>query len=253
MMQVKHPLLFTAVLLLFCFSATGQNRTADGISYVVLSEGSGNRPQIGHEVKCHYVVSDANGNVLWSTRKNIDAPDFITLGQAKSEMGRVRDNCFALMPRGSRYRFEFPKAMMDSEKAADLPGDYITYDIEVLDFATPKPSGVALFREIRREEGLSAALDKLQALCDARSQSYALREPDINRLGYELLSAGEKDAAIAVFRMNISLNPNSFNAYDSLGDAYLAKGEKAQAKASFERALQINPQFEAAREKLQNL
>ena len=253
MMQVKHPLLFTAVLLFFCFSAAGQNQTVDGVSYVILREGSGNRPQMGHEVKCHYVVSDANGNVLWSTRSDINAPDFITLGEARSEMGRVRDNCFVLMPRGSRYRFEFPKAMMDSQKAADLPGDYITYDIEVLDFATPKPSGVALFRRIRQEDGLSAALDKLQALCDARSQSFVLREADINRLGYELLGAGEKDAAIAVFLMNINLNPNSSNAYDSLGDAYVAKGDKAQARASFEKALQINPDFEAAREKLRNL
>lgn len=252
-MQVKHPLLFIVVSLSLCFSAAGQNRTLDGISYVVLREGSGSRPQMGHEVKCHYVVSDANGNVLWSTRNSINAPDFITLGEAGSEMGRVRDNCFALMPKGSRYRFEFPKAMMDSEKAADLPGDYITYEIEVLDFAAPKPSGVALFRQIRLENGLTAALNKLQELCDARSQSYALREPDINRLGYELLVAGENDAAISVFLMNISLNPNSYNAYDSLGDAYLAKGDKAQAKASFERALKINPGFEAAREKLQNL
>lgn len=252
-MQVKFPLLFTAVLLFFCFSAAGQNRTVDGISYVILREGSGNRPQMGHEVKCHYVVSDANGRVLWSTHSNISTPDFITLGEAKSEMGRVRDNCFILMQRGSHYRFEFPKAMMDSEKAADLPGDYITYEIEVLDFASPKPSGVALFRQIKQENGLSAALDKLQELCDSRSPDYALREAEINRLGYELLGAGEKDAAIVVFQMNISLNPNSFNAYDSLGDAYVDKGDKVQARASFQKALQINPRFEAAREKLQNL
>ena len=251
-MQVKRPLLFSALIFVISFSAFSQNKTPHGISYQILKEGSGTYPEEGQEVKCHYVVSDADGNVIWSTRA-INAPDFIRLGEAKSEMGKARDNCFTVMQKGSKYRFEFPKAMLDNPQAANLPGNFITYEIELLDFDAPKPSGVALFQKIKKEEGLKAALDRMENLCTSQSSRYALREGDLNRLGYQLLSTKEIEAAITIFQINVNLHPLSFNAYDSLGDAFASKGDKVQARVSFEKAIQINPDFETAKEKLRNL
>lgn len=251
-MQVKSPLLLFVLFLFASLPAKSQDQTPDGIPYAVLQRGAGPHPQMGQEVKCHYVVSDANGTVLWSTR-SVNAPDYIVLGEKKSSMARARDNCFLLMQKGSRYRFDFPKAMLETPQAADLPGAYITYDIEVLGFGAPKPSGVQRFRQIQQEQGLQAGLNTLEQMVAAHPGSYALREAELNRLGYELLQSKEISAAIRIFEMNVRLYPASFNAYDSLGDAYVAQGNKVEAKNCFEKALELNPQYDAARQKLSNL
>ncbi|MBK8417036.1 MAG: hypothetical protein IPL22_22480 [Bacteroidetes bacterium] len=49
------------------------------------------------------------------------------------------------------------------------------------------------------------------------------------RNGYEQLSQNKFDEAIWIFTINSIANPNSFNAYDSLGEAYMNKGDKISA------------------------
>ncbi len=251
-MSKRSSLYLVLIFLLTAAIVSGQ-KTSDGISYVVLKEGSGASPRMGQEVKCHYLVKDINGNVLWSTR-SMNMPEHIVLGEKNSQMAKVRDNCFLIMNTGSRYNFKFPKALMsNAAQAATIPGTHVSYDIELLSVGAPRPSAVKLFKQTQNQQGVQAAVAKLQSLSRSGSGGYAMREADLNRLGYELLQSRETEAAIAVFQVNVNLYPRSFNAYDSLGDAYVAKGDKVQAKSSFEKALQLNPSFEAARQKLRNL
>ncbi|HJR52618.1 MAG TPA: tetratricopeptide repeat protein [Gemmatimonadota bacterium] len=46
-------------------------------------------------------------------------------------------------------------------------------------------------------------------------------------------------------------HPQSWNAHDSLGEAYLAAGRVAEARASYAESLRLNPENETARELLQ--
>ncbi len=74
----------------------------------------------------------------------------------------------------------------------------------------------------------------------ARSVGLPERLPEgtLNQLGYVVLQQLRKpDWAIAVFRRNVALYPESANVYDSLGDAYLAKGDTISARAQFTRAV----------------
>ena len=67
-----------------------------------------------------------------------------------------------------------------------------------------------------------------------------LPEAVLNQLGYNVLIGLRKpDWAIAVFRKNVALYPESANVYDSLGDALVAKGDTAAAKAEFRRAVDL--------------
>ena len=54
-------------------------------------------------------------------------------------------------------------------------------------------------------------------------------ENDINTLGYQFLFAGKMDEAIEIFKKNVEMNPDSWNVYDSLGEAYMNKGENELA------------------------
>ncbi|MBV9882444.1 MAG: tetratricopeptide repeat protein, partial [Sphingomonadaceae bacterium] len=64
---------------------------------------------------------------------------------------------------------------------------------------------------------------------------------DMNWLGYELLKVDNYAVARAVFERVIAEHPQSAEAWDSLGDAYLQQGDRAQALAAFEHALTLDP------------
>ena len=76
----------------------------------------------------------------------------------------------------------------------------------------------------------------------------------VNSMGYSLLyELREVDKAIGLFKLNVSLYPNSFNAYDSLAESYLVKGDKAGAIASYERSLELSPGNQKAKDQIQKL
>ena len=55
------------------------------------------------------------------------------------------------------------------------------------------------------------------------------------------MRAGESNASIAIFRLNTELHADSWNAFDSLGEAYADAGDKALAIAAYRKSLDLNP------------
>lgn len=78
-------------------------------------------------------------------------------------------------------------------------------------------------------------------------------EAMVNQRGYELLSKGNTSGAIAVFRFNVFLYPESSNVYDSLGEAYMKAGETYLATENYERSLELDPDNSNAVEMLKKL
>jgi len=62
-------------------------------------------------------------------------------------------------------------------------------------------------------------------------------ENDLNNYGYQLLQNKKIDKAIIIFSKNVKQNPKSWNAYDSLAEAYLEKGDKKNAKKNYKLAI----------------
>ncbi len=78
-------------------------------------------------------------------------------------------------------------------------------------------------------------------------------EPRINSLGYYLLNQKEYEKAVDIFSYNIKRFPKSFNAHDSLGEAYMIMGEKEKAIKYYKLAIKLNPgDTEYAKRILQN-
>jgi hypothetical protein len=82
---------------------------------------------------------------------------------------------------------------------------------------------------------------------------YATVEPDINRLGYEFLNAKKFDQAVLVLKLNVETFPDSFNTWDSLGEAYMDRGDKELAIENYSKSLALNPKNNGAREQLAKL
>jgi hypothetical protein len=83
--------------------------------------------------------------------------------------------------------------------------------------------------------------------------AYVDPEAQVNSAGYELMAAKRLDQAIEVFKLNVAAFPQSANAYDSIGEAYMIKGDKEAAIRSYEKALELNPDQRSAIEALRTL
>jgi CubicO group peptidase (beta-lactamase class C family) len=78
-------------------------------------------------------------------------------------------------------------------------------------------------------------------------------EARLNNVGYTLLREKKFSEAIAIFKINVELYPQSFNVYDSLAEAYMMSGEKELAIANYKKSLELNPKNTGAVEMLKKL
>src|SRR5262249_38716412 len=75
---------------------------------------------------------------------------------------------------------------------------------------------------------------------DLRAQAMKLAtETDVNNLAYQYLGDKKYPEAMELFRKNVQEHPDSWNAYDSLGEAQAATGDKKSAVTSYEKALAL--------------
>lgn len=84
---------------------------------------------------------------------------------------------------------------------------------------------------------LCGNLDEAERL-RARSLERAT-EFDINCYAYSLLWRNELDRAIELLERNATANPDSWNAYDSLADAYVLKGDMLSALRNYRIAARL--------------
>jgi Flp pilus assembly protein TadD len=59
--------------------------------------------------------------------------------------------------------------------------------------------------------------------------------------------------ATELFKLNAQVFPGSWNAYDSLGEAYMKAGQKQLAIDNYKQSLELNPANDNAKEKLKVL
>jgi tetratricopeptide (TPR) repeat protein len=74
------------------------------------------------------------------------------------------------------------------------------------------------------------------------TSDYFFVEAEFNARGYQFLQHDQVEQATTMFRINVELFPDSWNVYDSLGEALLAGGDRAGAIAMYEKSLEINPE-----------
>jgi tetratricopeptide (TPR) repeat protein len=85
------------------------------------------------------------------------------------------------------------------------------------------------------------------------SPDFKLDEAAVDKWGYELMTDNHLSEAIEIFQLNVKNYPDSGNAYDSLGEAYMKSGQKQLAIDSYEKSLEKDPSNDNARQKLKEL
>ncbi|MCA1621198.1 MAG: serine hydrolase [Acidobacteria bacterium] len=165
---------------------------------------------------------------------------------SKVELFPVSETAFVRQDAYIRATF-VPATEGQPAKVTLVGGNNTTDAPRVAADATPIPyellqagkvdEAVAAYRRIKKEQ----------------PDNVAVSEQRLNTLGYELLRAKKTREAVAVFALNAELYPQSFNVYDSLGEAYAEGGDKGLAVKNYRRSLELNPKNDNAARMLKKL
>jgi CubicO group peptidase (beta-lactamase class C family) len=78
-------------------------------------------------------------------------------------------------------------------------------------------------------------------------------EYQINSKGYEMIKRGFYKKAIKLFQLEVHFFPDSYDAYDSLGEAYMEDQQIKKAIQNYTKSLALNPKNTNAKDKLKIL
>jgi dienelactone hydrolase len=118
--------------------------------------------------------------------------------------------------------------------------------------ASGAPATLDSFREQLHHDGFDHA-NEVYAAFQKQDSAFKLDEGFLNQWGYELMRDKHLPEAIGVFKLNVSLNPDSGNVYDSLAEAYMKSGEKERSIEFYKKSLEKDPTNDNAKDKLKEL
>lgn len=137
------------------------------------------------------------------------------------------------------------------------PMETIARDLTAIAFGEryemPKESIDQVLFDTFVKQGIGAAVKQYHVLASTRSNRYEFNERALNSLGYDLLGKQKIKEAIEIFKLNVEAYPESFNVYDSLGEAYMRNGDKALATRNYLKSLELNSNNRNGAEMLEKL
>lgn len=114
------------------------------------------------------------------------------------------------------------------------------------------PSTLDAFRIELGRQGFDHA-PAVYAAMRKDNPDFKLDEGAINSWASQLITDNHMPEAQELLKLNVQLNPDSSDAYDNLGEAYLKSGQKELAIANFKKSLEKNPDDANAQNKLKQL
>ena len=118
-----------------------------------------------------------------------------------------------------------------------IKGDTVSYNR--LNKPLPKRSLARNLKYIMDKEGLEKGIEFYSL--SSKNEAYYLSEKEMNEAGYHFLHSGQYHLALEFFLINVEVYPDSFNVYDSLGEAYMRMGEYEKAIDNYKLSIKINP------------
>lgn len=104
-----------------------------------------------------------------------------------------------------------------------------------------------------KKSGIEKGLKKYSTLKSDEDGKYYFKEGEFNTLGYMFLLHDKVDEAIAVFKLNVKAYPDSWNVYDSLGEAYMHNSDFELAVKNYKKSIELNPENENGMKMLQKI
>jgi glyoxylase-like metal-dependent hydrolase (beta-lactamase superfamily II) len=115
-----------------------------------------------------------------------------------------------------------------------------------------KESALFVFKDVYETKGLESSIKKMKILYSDPEHYYFLY-PEFDTFAYRLMLADKLSDAIEIFEVLAEYYPESYIAFDSLGEAHMRKGDKEKAKEYFSKSLELNPKNQNAKNRIAEL
>jgi pimeloyl-ACP methyl ester carboxylesterase len=109
------------------------------------------------------------------------------------------------------------------------------------------------FFSILYNKGTNEALRYFEKLRKDGLKEVPFSENKINAMGYNYLLNGKVKESIDIFRLNVLGYPGSWNAYDSLAEAYMQNDDNENAIKYYKKSIELNPDNENAKTRVAEL
>lgn len=160
----------------------------------------------------------------------------------------------------ARYTLEFLNAYLkrDPQSLAILkktPAEVgVPPHMMTVDFQEGKgiPATLDAFRAELGRQGFDQAPAVYAELLKGQPD-FKLNEAAVTQWAYVLMNENHLAEATDLFKLDVQVFPTSWNAYDSLGEAYMKAGQKQFAIDNYKKSLELNPANGNAKEKLEVL
>jgi len=117
-------------------------------------------------------------------------------------------------------------------------------------YAMPQKPIMLSFVEILKEKGIDEAENFYNKKIE---EGEKIPEALMNNLGYRYLNKKQYKEAIGIFKLNVKAYPESFNVYDSYGEALMNNGDKEDAVTNYKKSVELNPYNDNGIKKLKEL
>jgi glyoxylase-like metal-dependent hydrolase (beta-lactamase superfamily II) len=140
---------------------------------------------------------------------------------------------------------------------AKSPGCSVRYNymtiLEMWGVVTGQESGADRLYTLIGEGASEDAIRELLASRGVVPAKYYFLEDQMNAYGYRFLQEDRVPQAVRMFRLYVDLFPDSWNAYDSLGEALLKAGDTEAARKMYEKSVSLKPDSKSGLEALEKL
>lgn len=149
-----------------------------------------------------------------------------------------------------RYTLNFFNAFLNNSETArkfvyNFPEkNKIQSDLMTVSFMTANdipPSPADFMQIVEGEGGVQKAIEIYEKFKVEEPGHTLFNEATFNQLGYNLLTRGEVDNALVIFKMNTEVYPQSCNVWDSYADGLTAAGDTAKTIECMHKAMECIP------------
>lgn len=103
-----------------------------------------------------------------------------------------------------------------------------------------------------QKKGFGNAIEVVDAQ-KKKDSSFQPDENELNDWAYRMMSKSQMNEALGIFKLNVNLYPESWNVYDSYGEALLKNNQKEEAIKMYKKSVELNPQNEGGKKVLEQL
>lgn len=194
-------------------------------------------------------------DILWSPDKfNNGSPTQWALGWGITKQ-RPRHRAVGMSGGGRSAFLVYPDddlaVIVLTNLAGGNPEDYLEEIAGCFNPGIAAADPVTVLRMRLNKEGFDKAIAIVQDE-KKKNPGFHPNEVELNDWGYRLMGA-DLGKALEIFRLNINLYPESWNVYDSYGEALLKKGQRDEAIKAYTRSVTLNPNNTGGKKVLDSL